>query len=115
MAAAIGKSAGIMRELLTMFGVDKRDNDKRTPLMFAALGNNKGSTCTTLLKNFARIDLQDDNGVTALHVACYNGNGSAVGVLLSHKASISVEDNNVRFDRADFAGNLLSLLSKTNF
>ena len=80
-----------------MFGVDKTDSESRTPLMFAALNNNKNSCCLTLLKANARVHLKDDDGFTALHIACYNGNRSALSVLLSYKASISAEDNEVHF------------------
>jgi len=95
MASCLGKSPGVLRELIMMFGVDKRDNRDRTPLMFAALGNNKSSCCLTLLKSNANVDLQDDNGFTALHIACYNGNKSAVSALLTNKASLSLEDKQV--------------------
>lgn len=92
MAAAIGKSPGVIRELVMMFGVNKLDNSQRTPLMFAALGNNKSSTCSTLLKCSADVDLQDTSGLTALHVACYHGNKSAARILLANKASIAIKD-----------------------
>ena len=95
MASCLGKSPGVLRELIMMFGVDKRDNKDRTPLMFAALGNIKNSCCLTLIKSNATVDLQDDNDFTALHIACCNGNKSAVNVLLANKASLSLEDKQV--------------------
>ena len=39
MAVAIGKSPGVIKNLVMMFGVDQTDDQGRTPLMFAALGN----------------------------------------------------------------------------
>ena len=39
MAAAVGKSPGVIKNLVMFFGVDKCDELMRTPLMFAALGN----------------------------------------------------------------------------
>ncbi len=39
MAVAIGKSPGVIRNLVMMFGVDKQDEQGRTPLMFAVLAN----------------------------------------------------------------------------
>jgi len=93
MAAAIGKSSGVIRELVMMFGVNKLDNSHRTPLMFAALGNNKNSSCSTLLRCSADVNLQDVNGLTALHVACYHGNKSAARILLSNGASIAIKDH----------------------
>ena len=95
MAAAIGKSPGVIRELIMMFGVNKMDNHNRTPLMFAALGNNKESSCRTLINCSADVDLQDTSGLTALHVACYHGSKSAASVLLSSGASIGISDNMV--------------------
>ena len=97
MAAAMGNRPGVLRELIMMFGVNKLDNSRRTPLMFAALGNNKGSTCSTLLKCSADVDSQDTSGLTALHVACYHGNVSAAGTLLTYHASVDIRDNKVQF------------------
>ena len=99
MAAAIGKSPGVIRELVMMFGVNKLDTSSRTPLMFAALGNNKSSSCATLLRCSAEVDLQDISGLTALHVACYHGNKSAASILLSNKASIATRDKLVSFKK----------------
>ncbi len=95
MAVAIGKSSGVVRQLVMMFGVNKRDEYNRTPLMFAALGNNKSSSCSTLIDCGAEIDRQDICGLTALHVACYHGNKAAASVLLNRKASVCVFDNTV--------------------
>lgn len=38
-ASAIGKDAGVIEQLVKWFGVDCLDEQGRTPLMFAALGN----------------------------------------------------------------------------
>ena len=97
MAVAIGKSSGVVRQLVMMFGVNKRDEYKRTPLMFAALGNNKSSSCSTLIECGAEVDRQDICGLTALHVACYHGNKAAAGVLLSKGASVCKFDNTVSY------------------
>ena len=95
MAVAIGKSSGVVRQLVMMFGVNKRDEYNRTPLMFAALGNNKSSSCSTLIECGAEVDRQDICGLTALHVACYHGNKSAASVLLNKGASVCIFDNTV--------------------
>ena len=101
MAVAIGKSSGVVRQLVMMFGVNKRDEYKRTPLMFAALGNNKSSSCSTLIDCGAEIDRQDICGLTALHVACYHGNKAAVSVLLNKGASVCKFDNTVSSSCSD--------------
>ena len=93
MAVAIGKSSGVVRQLVMMFGVDKLDDFKRTPLMFAALGNNKASSCSTLIECGADINRQDISGLAAVHVACYHGNKAALSALLSKRAAIDVIDN----------------------
>ena len=97
MAVAIGKSSGVVRQLVMMFGVNKKDEYNRTPLMFAALGNNKSSSCSTLIDCGAEVDQQDICGLTALHVACYHGNKAAASVLLNRKASVCIFDNTVSF------------------
>ena len=95
MAVAIGKSPGVVRELVMMFGVNKLDDFKRTPLMFAALGNNKRSSCSTLIECGADVNRQDISGLTALHVACYHGNKAATNVLLNKGAIINIIDATV--------------------
>lgn len=97
MAVAIGKSPGVIRQLVMMFGVNKRDEYKRTPLMFAALGN-RSSSCSTLIECGAEIDRQDICGLTALHVACYHGNKAATNILLRKGASVCLFDNTVSDD-----------------
>ena len=85
-----------MRELVMMFGVNQLDDSNRTPLMFAALGNNRRSSCSTLIDCGANVNLQDIYGLTALHVACYHGNKSAANVLLSRGAVLEMLDAKVR-------------------
>ncbi len=84
-----------MRELVMMFGVNKEDDYKRTPLMFAALGNNRRSSVSTLLECGADVNRQDVSGLTALHVACYHGNKAAANVLLNKGAVIDILDAKV--------------------
>ncbi len=93
-AVAIGRSPGVIRELVMMFGANKEDEFKRTPLMFAALGN-KRSSISTLIECRADVNRQDSSGLTALHVACYHGNKTAVLVLLSKGASVDILDAKV--------------------
>ena len=93
MAGAIGKAPAVIKQLVMMFGVNQLDDQQRTPLMFAALGNNKDSSCNTLIACAADVDMQDASGLTALHVSCYHGNKSAAAALLANKANIAIRDN----------------------
>lgn len=38
-AAAVGKEAGVIKNLVNWYGVNVKDEKYRTPLMFTALGN----------------------------------------------------------------------------
>ena len=53
-----------------IFGVNQLDDSNRTPLMFAALGNNRRSSCSTLIDCGVKsnVNLKDIYGLTALHV-----------------------------------------------
>jgi len=93
LASSVGKSPNVLKELIAAFGVDKRDGKNRTPLMFSALNKYRTNCCMSLLKANAKAQLQDDNGFTALHIACYNGNRTALNALLSYKASLFKPDN----------------------
>ena len=97
-AVAIGRTSGVVRELVLMFGVNKLDDSNRTPLMFAALGNNRKSSCSMLIDCGADLNLQDVNGLTALHVACYHGHKSATNILLSKGAVPDILDAKVRLE-----------------
>eukprot|EP00731_Ephydatia_muelleri_P018033 Em0011g73a len=91
MAAAIGKAPGVLSNLVMMFGVDTMDEYKRTPLMFAALGNKRAS-CSTLIECGADVNHRDSSGLTPLHVACYHGNRDALGILLNKGAITGLTD-----------------------
>ena len=69
--------------------VDSRDNDLRTPLMWAAKRNQL--KCAEILLDFkASTDLQDVGGYSALHVACGHGHNAIVSLLLDRGASLTL-------------------------
>ena len=69
--------------------VDSRDNNHRTPLMWAAKRNQL--KCAEILFDFkASPDLQDIGGDSALHVACAQGHAAFVTLLLDRGASLTL-------------------------
>ena len=69
--------------------VDSRDNNRRTPLMWAAKNNQL--KCAEILFDFkASPDLQDIGGDAALHVACAQGHAAFVTLLLERGASLTL-------------------------
>ena len=69
--------------------VDSRDNNHRTPLMWAAKRNQL--KCAEILFDFkASLDLQDIGGHSALHVACAQGHAAFVSLLLDRGASLTL-------------------------
>ena len=67
--------------------VDSRDNNHRTPLMWAAKRNQL--KCAEILFDFkASPGLQDIGGYSALHVACVQGHAAFVSLLLDRGASL---------------------------
>ena len=75
--------------LLVSCGVDingKTNNERRTPLMLGSiLGNDLA--VEALLENGAKIDIQDYEGNTALHLACIYNQESIVATLIETECS----------------------------
>lgn len=73
--------------------VDAHGNAKaRTPLHLAA-ANGHRDTCGVLLFSKANVNLQDNDGVSALHNAARFGNKDLCEVILSWGASVNVTDH----------------------
>ena len=69
--------------------VDSRDNNHRTPLMWAARRNQL--KCAEILFDFkASPDQQDIDGDTALHAACAHGHTAFVTLLFDRGASLTL-------------------------
>ena len=71
--------------------VDSRDNNYRTPLMWAAKTNQL--KCAEILLDFkASSDLQDVGGDSALNVACGQGHAPVVNLLLDHGTNLTLRN-----------------------
>ena len=64
--------------------VNLQDSALETALMLAS--RNVGIICCLLLAN-ANLDIQRNDGNTALHIACYKGHNTVIELLLSYHAS----------------------------
>jgi len=74
--------------------LDNRDEDGRTPLMYAAEYNENPAVVTTLLNAGAKLDDRDKNGMTPLmHAAWINMNPDVITTLLNAGANAKAKSN----------------------
>ncbi|ESO06233.1 hypothetical protein HELRODRAFT_64830, partial [Helobdella robusta] len=73
--------------------VDAMDEDKRTPLLWAA-SSGRDKICEILLDAGANIESTDQDGLTSLHSAAAKGYPKCIEVLLKRKAKIEATDKN---------------------
>ena len=81
-------------QVLTRLGADvnARDNDRWTPLMWAArVGCDK--TSQELLNKQASLDHVNNSGNTPLHIASSYGNVKVVELLLNSGANVCIQNN----------------------
>lgn len=72
--------------------VNIRDNNRWTPLMYAAKSGST-KTCSDLLANKALIDEINNEGDSAVLIATRSGQASVVKILLDHRASVTIHNN----------------------
>ena len=84
--------------------VNVRSNDDCTPLMVGSRHNCHIDLLKLLVKHGAQIDLQDDDGNTALHYACYPESSTVFYTLRDLGATFL--ENNCRLTSLLFASNL---------
>ena len=84
--------------------VNVRSNDNCTPLMVGSRHNCHIDLLKLLVKHGAQIDLQDDDGNTALHYACYPESSTVFYTLRDLGATFL--ENNCRLTPLLFASNL---------
>jgi acyl-CoA-binding protein/regulator of sirC expression with transglutaminase-like and TPR domain len=81
--ASVGDKQHVLQLLESgAFHVDHGDDERRTPLIFAA-DRNDAELCTALLKRGADVNAQDIDGQTALHYAALCGHIEIVRILLA--------------------------------
>ncbi len=74
-------------------GIDARNNIGTTPLM-AATHEVVGQTAIELVKHGANVNLQDEDGYTALHWACWQHNDlNMIRFLLNHGADLALKNS----------------------
>ena len=72
--------------------INCRDNNFQTPLMLSVKGNH-AKCAELLLDHKASADLWDNDGDSALHMACGQGRGAIVELLLDRGASVVLLNN----------------------
>ncbi|XP_065196960.1 uncharacterized protein LOC135828437 [Sycon ciliatum] len=87
-AAQAGKIKEL-KKLVQQYGVDICDEDQRTPLMYAAMGDSR-KACQVLLQLGADVDKVDTCGLAAVHWAAYTDKPQALQALLKHGANHSM-------------------------
>jgi ankyrin repeat protein len=90
-AARYGDSPTLKEIYRAGADVNSLDDQGRTPLMYAAIGN-YDSTINTLKSCGAIINMADREGKTALHWACQNGHADAARALLYAGADLASKD-----------------------
>ncbi len=68
------------------------EKDKRAPLIARAAGFNEPTPVQMLIDKGAHIDLRDQTGLTALHIASYLGYEQVVKLLIDRKANLELGD-----------------------
>lgn len=90
---------------------------KKNLLMWAATMNFEEAV-DILIKHDANLDVQDENGYTALMWACFNGKNECVTALVEAGADLEIMDNNrsmaIDHARRDGNKNLVNYLEPLN-
>eukprot|EP00117_Sycon_ciliatum_P010996 scpid10003/ scgid12652/ Inversin len=99
-ACGLGKEAGMLRNLVLMFGIEHCDRQQHTPLMFAILSD-KPACITCLLECAAEPTKYDGDGYTALHHATRLGHYRSAATILS---KVKHELISTMIDQVDMQG-----------
>ncbi|XP_071099029.1 serine/threonine-protein phosphatase 6 regulatory ankyrin repeat subunit B-like [Haliotis cracherodii] len=81
-AACQGGSTAIVEQLLSMFDINVKGKNGRTPVMHAVAAGQK-NVFNMLLSQKADLKLLDDSGNNLLHLACQTGNQCIIKYLLT--------------------------------
>ena len=80
-----------VKKLLTKSNADTCDENKKTLLIWASFRGYE-KMCRILLKQGAKLDIRDSQGLTALHEAAQNGHVQVCSLLLKYKANVNKKD-----------------------
>ena len=80
-----------VKKLLIKSNADTCDEKKKTLLIWASFRGYE-KMCKILLKQGAKLDIKDSQGLTALHEAAQNGHAGVCSLLLKYKANVNIRD-----------------------
>lgn len=86
-----------------------KNNNRKTPLMLACEYNKNIEVIAALIDITNDINIQDNFGNTALHLACINNKYDIIKILLNGHADINItnDDNETPYDYADRKGKFI--------
>jgi ankyrin repeat protein len=84
--------AGLQKRLRKRADTEEADEDRRTPLIHAAI-DNKQQMAAILLDSGANVNAQDQLGNSALHYAANGWFVEMTRLLISHGANLELEDH----------------------
>ena len=91
LAAYRGDIGTLQRLISSGANIESAGQDKRTPLVLAAAGNNY-EAAAVLLDAGANVDVQDVGGLTALNWAAIKTNEKLTRLLLNHHAGVDIQN-----------------------
>lgn len=92
-AASFNPDPRVTRILLAQFlSSPNGAPGKRTPLMGAA-GSGRADICQMLIEAGADLNIQNEHGFTALHIACYRGHVAVARTLIEAGACADIQTN----------------------
>jgi len=91
--ALMGNDFNDIKSIIGSAGINSTDRDNRSILMNCIIENKIDFIKELLSYEGIDLNIQDNNGYSALHFAVQNGNLDVVSLLLENKADIDVQDN----------------------
>jgi len=92
--ACILKSKKKIKKLMPFFSINDLRNEKGKTILMQNISLNRNDNCITpfLIRKGANVNIQDIDGNTALHIACFFGEQETISILLKNKANPGIQN-----------------------